>query len=148
MSQKKRQSGGDPVVRFIEGFFGGLWSLIQSLTGWGKNAGLEKAKAEFQRHWQAIEAIGTNGESAKQAIFQADILLDKALQYHKIPGNTLGDRLKAARNRLNEDTLNKAWSAHKVRNRLAHELQYRLTDREAQQALTDFRQVLKAMHLL
>jgi hypothetical protein len=60
----------------------------------------------------------------------------------------LGERLKSVASRLNKDVLDAAWSAHKVRNRLAHELQYQLREPEAKQAISDFKKVLKELGLL
>lgn len=78
----------------------------------------------------------------------ADIMLDRALQLHRIPGLTLGERLKAASGKLSQSALDAAWSAHKVRNRLAHELHYQLGEAEMRQAMSDFKKVIKELGLL
>lgn len=84
----------------------------------------------------------------REAIMNADILLDKALLRKNLPGVTLGERLKAADRIMAKDTLDTAWRAHKVRNRLAHELQYEPTEVEAKQVMADFKRVLREMELL
>lgn len=55
----------------------------------------------------------------RQAIIEADIMLDEALLRNNYFGDTIGDKLKTA-NPARFMTLNNAWEAHKVRNEIAH----------------------------
>jgi hypothetical protein len=61
-----------------------------------------------------------NPNDWKLAIIEADILLDNILIEHGYGGNSLGDRLKSI-SPESLSTLNDAWEAHKVRNRIAHD---------------------------
>lgn len=85
-----------------------------------KKSGLDHA--HYQKRWAQIEQLSSMGENGWQvAIMNADSLLDQALKTRGFHGETMGERLKSAsKNHLfrNNDAI---WSAHKLRNRLAHE---------------------------
>ncbi len=88
--------------------------------------------------WEKIldNLNSTNENDWRQAIMEADIMLGQLLDNLHLPGETMGDKLKAVEK---EDftTLDNAWEAHKVRNQIAHEgLNYRLTDREAKRVVS------------
>lgn len=55
----------------------------------------------------------------RQAIIEADIMLDEVLTRNNYFGDSIGDKLKTA-NPARFMTLNNAWEAHKVRNDIAH----------------------------
>ena len=77
----------------------------------------------------------------KLAIIEADIILDDVLKQKGYAGNSLGERLKSiSTNQLN--SLNDAWEAHKVRNRIAHEgADFVLTKRVAEETISRYRRV-------
>lgn len=149
----KPQSGPDPFYQLLEGLMKGIWYIISlPFKGLGggkaKQAELEKVRAQFRASWSTLEASLHDPVHRHQAIMQADILLDRALQYRKVSGTTLGERLKTAQTLLSREVLDIAWRAHKVRNRLAHELHMQLSEKEAEQAMADFRRVLKELGVL
>lgn len=55
----------------------------------------------------------------RQAIIEADIMLDDLLSQLGYPGQSVGEKLKAA-NPAKFQSLQYAWDAHKVRNEIAH----------------------------
>ncbi len=59
----------------------------------------------------------------RQALIKADKCLDNALR-DVVPGETMGERLKAAKDKYNYNTYDKIWKAHKMRNSLVHEAGY------------------------
>ncbi|MEK7585037.1 MAG: hypothetical protein AAB455_00775, partial [Patescibacteria group bacterium] len=65
----------------------------------------------------------------KQAIMEADIMLDEMVRAMNYPGDNLGERLKAIEP-SDFLTLQDAWEAHKVRTQIAHEGSFVLTRRE------------------
>jgi hypothetical protein len=77
----------------------------------------------------------------KLAIIEADIILDDILKQKGYAGNSLGERLKSiSPNQL--ESLQDAWEAHKVRNRIAHEgSDFILTQRMAQETVTRYQRV-------
>lgn len=68
--------------------------------------------------WSHVkQLIGSMHESDwRQAIIEADIMLDELLTEQGYPGDTIGEKLKAA----NFGTIQSAWEAHKIRNEIAH----------------------------
>lgn len=84
-----------------------------------------------------------NNASYSMAIINADKLLDRALQDLRIPGRTMGDRLKKIGNMKRLSQLNAVWGAHKIRNRIAHESDYQPSYQETMHALKSFKQALK-----
>lgn len=82
-----------------------------------------------------------NPNDWKLAIIEADIILDDALKNAGYAGTSLGERLKSiSPNQL--ASLQDAWEAHKVRNRIAHEgSDFILTHRIAQETVTQYRRV-------
>lgn len=79
----------------------------------------------------------------RQAIIEADIILDDMLTRLGYVGDTVGEKLKAvdpARFR----TLQEAWEAHKVRNDIAHQgSAYPLTDHLAYRTILHYENVFK-----
>lgn len=146
--QKKSNNRPDPLYAFMDAMFKGLWRLATwPFRDKAKVATKERAKAEFRSHFLAIENQLQAGH-LKEAIMNADILLDKALRAEGWRGTSLGERLKAAGGIWNKELLDAAWRAHKVRNRLAHELRYEIANTEARQAVADFKKVVKSLGFL
>lgn len=77
----------------------------------------------------------------KLAIIEADIILDEVLKQQGYAGASLGERLKSvAPSQL--QSLQDAWEAHKVRNRIAHEgADFVLTHRIAEETIQRYRRV-------
>ena len=72
--------------------------------------------------WLHIESLaaGTSASEWREAIIEADIMLDDMLARQGYVGDGVGEKLKAAEPE-NFKTLQDAWEAHKVRNQIAHE---------------------------
>jgi len=82
-----------------------------------------------------------NPNDWKLAIIEADIILDDVLKQHGYPGSTLGERLKSV-SPGSLDSLQDAWEAHKVRNRIAHDgADFVLTKRIAQDTIVRYQKV-------
>jgi hypothetical protein len=93
-----------------------------------------------------LNDVFTHIESAnpndwKLAIIEADIMLDDVLKQRGYVGNSLGERLKGiSPGQLN--SLDDAWEAHKIRNRVAHDgADFVLTKREAEETINRYRRV-------
>jgi hypothetical protein len=80
------------------------------------------------------------------AIINADKLLDTALKKRRFSGKTMGERLVSAQKKFtNNDSV---WFAHKLRNRLVHEQDVSLREKDVKEALIGFRQALKDLGAL
>lgn len=78
----------------------------------------------------------------RQAIIEADIMLDEELTHHGLSGDTVGDKLKNA----NFASLQDAWEAHKIRNDIAHQgAEFKLDGHEAFRTIQKFERVFKEL---
>jgi hypothetical protein len=79
----------------------------------------------------------------RQAIIEADIMLEEVLRKQGYEGNTIGDMLKVA-NPNHFNTLNDAWEAHRIRNDIAHRgSEFELTDHIAYRTINQYENVFK-----
>lgn len=102
----------------------------------------------YQKIWRAIQQgmDFNHPDSVQMAIMKADKLLDKAMRDYGVAGQTMGDRLKARRGLWsNEDAV---WSAHKLRNQVAHEPQVTISKQAARAAMAGFERALKDLGAL
>lgn len=80
------------------------------------------AKSDTNLRWQHIESLAdsTKASEWREAIIEADIMLDDILAKHGFVGDGVGEKLKSIEpSELR--SLQDAWEAHKVRNQIAHE---------------------------
>ena len=94
---------------------------------------IEKANTELENKWMKVtKHIESDNESDwRQAIMEADIILEELLIKLGYQGDSIGERLKRI-NKGDFNTIDQAWEAHKVRNLIAHEgSAYLLTKHEA-----------------
>lgn len=98
---------------------------------------------KYRTKWLAIEQSLTrdNEASYHMAILNADKLLDQALRERGFKGQTMGDRMKFAKESWSDR--NALWTAHKLRNQVAHESDIRVEYDQARRALAGFKQGLK-----
>ena len=71
------------------------------------------------KHIQSLMELASPSEW-REAIVEADIMLDDMLSRQGYTGEGVGDKLKSVEP-SDFNTLNDAWEAHKVRNQIAHE---------------------------
>lgn len=98
---------------------------------------------KYRTRWMTIEqSIAKDNESScHMAVLNADKLLDQALRESGVKGQTMGDRMKFAREKWsNRDAV---WAAHKLRNKIAHESDVRVSYDTTRRALAGFKQGLK-----
>lgn len=103
-------------------------------------------KEFVQTRWVAIEGMANGGGSLRDAVSEADKLVDYVLKQSGVPGDTMGERLKRGGDRFSD--INAIWRAHKLRNALAHEAKFDLVPSMAREAVADFRQGLKDLGAL
>lgn len=82
------------------------------------------------------------------AILEADIMLADMVERMQYPGETLGEKLKGIE-RSDFNTIDNAWEAHKVRNKIAHEgSDMQLTQREAKRVIGLYESVFEEFHYI
>lgn len=115
--------------------------LVMMVARGGKQLNQER----YRSKWLAIERSLTRDkpESYQLSVLNADKLLDQAMKEAGYKGSTMGERLKSASSRLSNK--NAVWSAHKLRNQIAHESDVAVSYDAARRALASFKQALKEL---
>jgi hypothetical protein len=115
-----------------------------------KAIGDQKLELLGNEKWKKIqELINSDIESNwRQAIIEADIMLDELLTVSGYHGDSIGEKLKTVEP-SDFLTLDSAWEAHKVRNRIAHDgASFELNEREAKQTIARFEAVFKEFGII
>jgi hypothetical protein len=115
--------------------------LAISMTGKrSHNFDKENYQVDFLRIEQSL--VKDNESSYSMAIIEGDKLLDRAMMEMGVQGRTMGDRLKRI-GKAKFTQLNAVWHAHKLRNQIAHEHDFKPEYRQALHALETYKQALK-----
>jgi hypothetical protein len=104
-----------------------------------------KGDPELAHRWKSVveHVDSPNQNDWRQAIMEADIILEDILSKMGYQGDSLGEKLTRAE-KADFKTLNEAWEAHKVRNMIAHEgSSFALSQYEAKRVVNLYRQVLE-----
>ena len=128
------------------GFFVGslviavLLVLVISLTRRGT---VQLDVNKYRMKWMTIEQQLSRDDASRcaMAVLNADKLLDQALRERGVKGQTMGERMKTAKDTWSN--VNAVWGAHKLRNQIAHETDAHVTYDDARRALSGFKQALK-----
>jgi len=100
----------------------------------------------YQERWQTLQKLCKDKSTWPLAIIDADKLLDDALKKSRYKGKTMGERLVSAQRQIASN--DEVWYGHKLRNRLVHENNVKLTEREVKDALLGIRGALKDLGAL
>jgi hypothetical protein len=98
---------------------------------------------KYRTRWLSIEnqLDRNNTTHTAMIVLEADKLLDQALRERGIKGETMGERMKVAKDTWSN--ANAVWTAHKLRNQIAHESGVTVSYDDARRALGAFKQALK-----
>ncbi|HEY1085475.1 MAG TPA: hypothetical protein VGE34_01985 [Candidatus Saccharimonadales bacterium] len=118
---------------------GGVVLFFITRRGQGASLNVEKYRSQWLRIEQSL--VRDNEASRHLAILNADKLLDQALKQSKYKGATMGERMKSAKNTWSN--ADHVWTAHKLRNRIAHESDVKISHEITVRALAAFKQALK-----
>ncbi|MFA6524427.1 MAG: hypothetical protein WC264_01875 [Candidatus Paceibacterota bacterium] len=106
---------------------------------------MNKGEGQKNKRWEGVldHLFSENSADWKVAIIEADSMLEALLDQLGYKGENLGEKLKMIdRDRFR--SVDDAWEAHIVRNRIAHEgLQFELTSREAKRVVALYEQVFR-----
>jgi len=116
----------------------------------------KKKTARAQVDWSSIDAevfrlnqlaSTKNQADAKQLIIQMDNLVDRALK-QLVEGQTMGERMKTIKFKLDRQTYDHLWKAHLKRNELVHEAGSFVSDWELQTYFAYFKQALNDLRVI
>lgn len=104
------------------------------------------SRARFER---VLTRLHSEQESDwRLAVLEADVLLDEMVTQMGYRGDSLGEKLKAVE-ASDFTTLAKAWEAHAIRNKIAHEgAAFALPEREAKRVVGLYEEVFKEFHFI
>ncbi len=95
-----------------------------------------------------VHLNSTNQADWRQAIIEADIMLEELLRVSGYHGDSVGEMLKSVEP-SDFLSLDSAWNAHKVRNRIAHDgSDFELNEREAKVTIAEFETVFKEFKII
>ena len=114
--------------------------VIIALTN-GRGGLLDQEK--YRTAWLKIENGLDKGniDSYQFAVLSADKLLDQAMRESGIAGDKMSERLKNCKKKFTN--VNQVWSAHKIRNQIAHEADTKINERGARRSLAAFKKALR-----
>ena len=115
----------------------------------GESAVPTEAIGPLRERWNEVLGHLDAAQEAqwKVAVMEADKLVDDAMARTGFAGETFGDRLTNIEPGMLV-SLGGLWWAHKIRNRVAHEMDYFLRYTDARQAIGYYQQALEELQLL
>lgn len=131
------------IIKIRKSFKQSLEMVMQSIEP------LEVPKKRILKQWEGIEAkLESDNESDyKMAVIEADKILDDLLVRMGYKGDDMGERLKQI-TPAQMANIQEVWAAHKVRNRLAHEPDFRLRRDDARRAIDAYERAFEDLELL
>lgn len=109
-----------------------------------------KSEEVVNPKWQSIlnHIESLNENDWRIAIIEADILLAELLDKLSLPGDTIGEKLKAVE-KSDFRTLDDAWEAHKIRNKISHDGQtFMMNQRDAKIVIGLYENVFKEFDII
>ena len=100
--------------------------------------------------WEHIQTLSEGGSPSewREAIIEADIMLDDVLAKEGYTGDGVGEKLKSL-DEASLATLQDAWSAHKVRNLIAHQgSTFDLSDTVARRTIAQYESVFRELQVI
>jgi len=137
------------LVIFLFNLMGKMSELNKVVaTAYQPSASEPAMAGPMQTRWnEIVEHIGSNREGEwKYAVIEADKLVDDQLK-SRYGGETMGERLRGIE-KTQLVSIDGLWEAHKIRNRLAHDVNYFLRHAEALKAIKLYEQTLKELGIL
>jgi len=106
-------------------------------------------KKKLVKKWGQIEKRLESGQEAelKLAVIEADKFFDNILKKIGYFGKDMGERLKKI-NPGQMVNINDIWSAHKIRNNIVHDVDYKLISVDAERAVGAYKKALEELEVL
>lgn len=100
--------------------------------------------------WKLVQDHINSDDASKWklAIIEADIILSELLDTMNLPGESIGEKLKAVD--VNDfKSIEEAWEAHKIRNAIAHEgSDFLINQREAKRVIGLYQKVFEEFEMI
>lgn len=127
------------------------YSKLDEMKAGGKKITVEASvspKEEVRRQWEHIRELAnsSNPSDWNMAILRSDALLDEVLQRLGYEGTTIAERLKIV-DPTKLSSLDNTWSAHRLRNMIAHDPLEQHTRETIVHALRSYETALKDLKM-
>lgn len=138
MSQKRKNNEPDFLQKFVAALFRAVLFVItlpfrkvknNKLTTGEKNSFIKK-RFEIEQFLDSTSEI-----ELRHALLEADKLVDHIMKAQHYTGETFADRLKVAQKNISRNLADNIWSGHKVRNRVVHETDTKISAQELKAAI-------------
>lgn len=133
-------------MEFFIAVVGAGLALLGLITFIAKKPRKDLDREYFQNKWKELQKGLNKEESWPLAVINADNLLDEALKKRKFKGKTMGERLVSAQKSLSDN--DGVWFGHKLRNKIVHEVDVKVSKKEVQKSLMGIRQALRDLGAL
>lgn len=110
----------------------------------------ESERTQKNARWERVENYMSSSNSSdwKIAILESDNMLDEITERMGYPGETLGERMKNIE-ASDFPYLEEAWTAHKMRNQIAHKgTDYEITRSDAEQTINIYHRIFRELGYL
>lgn len=99
--------------------------------------------------WKRILGNLQSGNPARRkfAIIEADKVLDEILKLSGYKGEDMGERLKQV-TPAQISNIEDIWTVHRIRNRIAHESDYELSEESAERAISIYARTFRQLGLI
>lgn len=104
-------------------------------------------KADWQTDLiERLDAISRSSNDSRLKLIELDKLAAYALQQKfNQPQQSLGQILKTYRSRFSKQQLDQIWSAHKLRNKMVHEVDFKPQENQLRQQLKNITSFLESL---
>ena len=109
-----------------------------------------KVDKHLTNRWESVQKhmSSTNQNDWKQAIIEADVMMDDILTKMGYRGESVGEKLKRVATG-DFASLDEAWEAHKVRNRIAHDgSEFVLSEHDAKHTIQNYKKVFEEFYYI
>lgn len=123
--------------------------ILKAMRAFDEPQTTPEEKNKNSEEWQKIlaKSASENESDRKVALIAADTLIEKILALAGYSGENLGEKLKNIE-ASDLDSLQDLWEAHKIRNRIAHEADYKLSREDAARALSLYERALHELEYI
>ncbi len=113
-------------------------------------SGVAENASPIARRWEQVQKHLDSGRESdwRLAIIEADVLLEEMMTTMGYRGDSLGEKLKSVE-KSDFTTIEQAWEAHGVRNKIAHEgAAFALSEREARRVIGLYLEVFREFRFI
>ncbi len=133
-------------IEIIIAIIGAGLAMLGIITFLARRPRKELDRGYFTGKWNELQKGLSQKETWPMAIIQADNLLDEALKRSRFKGKTMGERMVAAQKSFTNN--DQVWFGHKLRNKIVHETDIKLNEKDVKSALLGLRQALRDLGAL